>query len=185
MLTIQDLIEFNQTAVSCLGPAWIAGGALRDIFHKKAVKDIDIFLPEEPTYTKRLRLWHALMGFDYSHPNGGKPLPKDTTGKLPAAWDDEKKDYDGSFIVLGPGPCWKGLPVQLIIGDFNSPTEVIADFDIELCKAYIHGAKFITSSGFQRDSLNKTITLITGKIRENDHINRVQAKYPDFRLRRA
>jgi hypothetical protein len=181
--TISELSTLATTLTRCFGRAWIAGGCLRDIIHNKPVKDIDVFLPDYPTYAQREKLYEALTGYPPISVKGPGRLPYDTPA-LPGLWNnfEHEVDYDAEQIlnVYSGGPTWHGLSLQLIqvFDEDVTPLSIVRKFDIDLCKIYLHGARVVGLPEFHRDSTERRITVHQDLARTEDHLDRLVEKYP-------
>lgn len=175
--TIEQLVGLQRLITQSLEqPAIIAGGALRDIWHNRPVKDVDVFLKCYPT--KLDQLYKAFMGFAPY-----KLWKNQGDGKFPTLWrldSEASEEYD--FLVLSGGPTWHGLQMQFVVVDVG---DLMADFDIDLCKIYLREGRLVATPEFRRDSFERRITWHLAASRGEEHLSRVMAKYPNFRLRRT
>lgn len=141
----------------------IGGGALRDSFHKRPIKDVDVFL----------RAKDHPIGLD--HPETSLVIPETISEYC------GRPDLHGVWNVKDH---IRGYEVQLIRSDFETPEDLAASFDIGLCRITYDGVVYIHPA-FTRDSLDKKFRI---ERHDNDNevarskrrITRLRTKYPDF-----
>jgi hypothetical protein len=191
--------------------AVIAGGALRDTFNNRPVKDVDIFLRDRGSEKKNeqfiervfkaadIEVKLALWGHSYSdlrprfpHPTtqqfGSNTLLDDSVAQ---AWllKTKKSGIEYNFVFM------KGRR-------FDEPStfgfRVLESFDVGLCQVglagkgvFVHTDRqgvsmtkgvFMTAA-YKQDVENKTISIISGNKSTPEHLARIRKKYPDFTVR--
>lgn len=169
--------------------AVVAGGAVRDIYFNLLARDIDVFIwdPNYSTETVLDQPWENIV-----HPDKGPKLIAELM-RLRSG-DQVKRDfYGGSDRISAVWNVSKNFfPYQLIFLK-RPPLELIDNhFDFGICKCYCDGQKFRFTPHFMQDARNKTITLVgrdmTQKEYEytmNNHLPRIQEKFPGFTLQTA
>lgn len=186
-LTIADL----QAIVAKVKPFFpnreviIAGGAPRDVFHGRPIKDIDIWvggtdetLVEGGAYSVRDSL------------NVGASRKSDGDINVVPLKESNKAAYlSAGFKVYNIDPGFHCLPTQIIW----RPTDdlrrnVVESFDLGICQVWVDSRGLRGTPAFWKDSTNHTLTKV-GNDWENDeaqaakHLARVQAKYEGWKLR--
>ena len=163
-----------------------AGGAVRDIFCNRPVKDFDIFI-QTPT------------SWDDDSCTAGEEIEETITalnrlfystatekGSVSVAEASEITGYGGSDIinVWGWDHAFNDMPLDLVFINKDIEEHVTQSFDFGLCQAWVGYAGLRTSQAFKRDYANKTITF-TGSTGGNvdDHARRIAAKYPGWKFR--
>lgn len=135
-------------------PVYLAGGAVRDTLLGREVKDYDFFIPK----------------FE------AKNLPWEKRGKaIPVG-----KDYDPDFYVKEQEV--DGHIVQHII--VNNPTYRVRNFDIDLCEVWINFSNMEVgcTSGFKRSIEEKAFRYYKTLSRNENHLERVKEKYPEYKV---
>lgn len=91
------------------------------------------------------------------------------------------KRYEGSNIL----DVYQHKVTRINYIQVNTLDGFLNNFDIGLCRIYYNiSADFLrTSQDFEQDVRNKTITLL--KPSHGDHLERVCAKYPDYKVIRG
>jgi hypothetical protein len=192
--------------------AIIAGGAIRDTYHNKPVRDIDLYIwsPETSNEHTTRSIKDVLKQLDASHPTRIEPIPapaaptfyiksaKSPAHQAPAiirpsmGTDCGESIYDTAYIS-GVIPCTiKGQDFEFIITSINPILYVNDFFDIGLCKCYSDGHKIQLTSDFIEDSLNKTLTIVGKDMHQchidytmQNHVPKLQEKYPNYPIRYA
>lgn len=188
------MISINDIPLGWLHTLWdiqkvcpsavIAGGALRDLWHDKPVKDIDIFI-EAGGDTEAWGLFQKLGG----------TMPEDAGKNYGLAdvadMDEEGGAYPRSMeeVILVqdyPGQNDTGLPVQLIFVNWKTD-KIHLRFDLGICRISTDGAELSTSEAFRFDSREKLLNVrrCQNKWALGSTINRIvrlKEKYPDFQI---
>lgn len=187
----------------------IGGGALRDLFNGRAIKDVDIFLQSrgsEKHNRRFIRDAFAKAGMPihkqtvsrgiYGHEvREEMPEPKKAVfqprigssyGTMRAASNSEAwtiiagNDKTEYNIVFLDGPLGNHLRAAAAQG--ASASAMIKAFDLGLCQIGFDGEKLVVTDGYKKDVLNKTISLYVDNGTSQQHIARVVKKYPDWKL---
>lgn len=162
--------------------AVIAGGALRDIFNSRAVKDVDIFMKtrgssrknrkfiEKSFQASNLELVAQATGVSYSDAEEIFILKEKDA--LMESWDvvagPNKTKYNIIFTAAetgGPHPAQFGY-------------SLLAAFDFGLCMISCTGTTIIAPSPYWEDVKNKEITLQKYRQGSKEHLERIIKKYP-------
>ncbi len=162
-----------------LPEAIIAGGAIRDLYHNKPIKDIDIYVPQDDgVAVHSVSFWRQV--FDLNTMHGDYIDHSGTDGE----------SYNGKNHI---GVVWeiqkRGVLYNIIIVDVL-PVEYVNDFfDIGLCKAYCDGKKIRLTADFMCDSQNKLLTVVSKHLPQEEfdgmmdnHVARLKTKYPSHTL---
>ena len=182
--------------------AVIAGGALRDLFNKRAVKDVDIFLRSRggPWRNKRLlegifkraglHVKKKFVGLDDYGLTVYKQFPPPKTGAFTrdtgTAYPETIGTAESWEITAGPrGTVYNFIfldgPLSRQLAE-ESPKALMETFDIGLCRIAFDGEKVIRTEEYKKDAREKTITLLQANASSQEHLHRIAEKYPDFAL---
>lgn len=173
--------------------AIIAGGALRDLFHERPIKDVDIFLQstggERPNRQLLEKVFRSL-GWKIKRQStyfGEEEFPgpivtREARGQygwgdtLSESWTVKAGTRGTEFNVVFVG---KGFMRQM---DRTLPFGhgAISLFDVGLCQIYTDGDMIFASRAFREDSANCTLTLKRPNDSSSEHLRRIARKYPDF-----
>ncbi|WEM05514.1 nucleotidyltransferase [Ralstonia phage BOESR1] len=142
----------------------IGGGALRDSYHDRPIKDVDVFLRAQDHETLDSELTKYIRPPIIVQHGYGR-------ADMHGAWDFLQEIH--------------GYQVQLILADFNDLYDLAHTFDIGLARATFDGDTLYLSDEFKQDSADKVL-----RIRRADNefelerslkrIARLSQKYPDF-----
>lgn len=172
--------------------AVVAGGAIRDLYHNKRPRDVDIFV-WDPNYSNESTIfgkkeflsskepitlvgqddkWRTALGLastDVILQLFGSDSAYNNEGNITHVWD----------IHIGVGNF------QIITTKLPPITHVENNFNIGLCKCYYDGNTICYTDDFIRDDLNETLTIVNQNMSEGDiirtieeHIPRIQTRYP-------
>ncbi len=154
-------------------PLMLAGGALRDLYAGKPeqTKDLDFWTDLPPAMRVLLKAVLKKQGWT---PHGGCYL----------GYTDSKL-CDRGLNAIDWWITPDGLEVNIIWVTSAHPVSLLQSFDFGINQAVYDGAKWFTTETFLSDHANKCITLIrtqeTAK-RLKERVDRMLAKYPDYRL---
>jgi hypothetical protein len=154
--------------------AIIGGGAVRDLFYGKTVKDIDIFVG--PEYVDRMRI----AGL---HLKAMVPYGRADQAEYAAFWGTRLLgvyDVDIEFDC----ECPSAIPVQLIVlKHFQGLEAGVSDFDLGFSQIGFDGARVYGSPLFWEDYRNGTITVpwadVVNMARTERRLERMARKYPE------
>lgn len=142
----------------------IGGGALRDTFHDRPIKDIDVFLRAE----------------DYP---GGLDSPF-LSNLIPPSISEYvgRKDLHGVYNFKEQ---IEGFDVQIILADYDNLKDLAGTFDIGLSRITYNGDVLFIHPDFRVDSANKVFRIIRDESpseveRSQRRITRLLQKYPEF-----
>lgn len=199
-IAINDILFLKRLHKHGIKSAIIAGGAVRDPYHKKPVNDVDVYFldlshmeaPPIPMFTNdgqtidpfSMLFWWKVCGLKTS-------VYGDATDRVDAVGPTGKHRYDNPYITN----IWqvrKNKRIYQLIALKIQPTEFVNDhFDVGLSKAYFDGKKTRYTPDFLKDSRNKTITITTNVKAHSDYwimytlshyIPKIKQKYPDFKI---
>lgn len=117
--------------------AVLAGGAMRDLYCGRSVKDVDIFVLNNDGNAV-IKIMKTLGG-DWEH----KSYTPFTRG------------YQLDYVIERKGP----VPIQVIGAKTESTEGLLKEFDYGLCQIAWDGARVIYTQRFLTDFLNGTFTL--------------------------
>lgn len=165
--------------------AMIAGGALRDLFNNRAIKDVDLFVPTQGSPRKNRKMIEAVFA------KAGIPL-KQPLGKTAQLVRDVNQHYYSfsstsrleSWNVIA-GPTEQNYNIIFVGGDYaktlkNNASEFTHWFDIGICQIATDGHALYTSHQYRRHMEKKEIELCQHNEGTPEHMQRIIAKYPDF-----
>lgn len=142
----------------------IGGGALRDSYHDRPIKDVDVFLRAQDHKTLDSELT------TYIRPPA---IVKSGYGRadMHGAWDLKQQI--------------NGYQVQLILADFTNLEDLAHTFDIGLARVTYDGDELYLSREFLEDSAAKRLLIRRADSRfEHERsikrVKRLKGKYPDF-----
>jgi hypothetical protein len=163
----------------------IAGGAIRDLYFGRHLKDVDIFLPKDihGNYRDRDYVW-SLMGCNIDEPFW-------RFDEIDEAGSDDH-DYTGQFVECAWNVYRDQQTYQLMFLNVSPEEYVNRHFDIGLCKAYTDGYKIRFTRDFSNDAAYKTLTICAEDIDQphfdyilNNHLKRMKDKFPGYTTRVA
>lgn len=198
-----DYILFLK-AIQKLGypTAIIGGGAVRDAYNNKPIKDVDIFIgPMDVTYKNNK---HGINFFDVDfclsnkkeienilslNPKNGDVfcLSRQTPIPLNDSEDYYEDNYENNVCVVWDIVKNK-INYQIIAINTNPKKYLTTNVDFGICMCYHDGISSFFSEEFLNDVNNKTITLcgkLDGKhvvLALAKHLPRLKQKYPEFKL---
>lgn len=173
--------------------AIVAGGAIRDMYHDVEVSDVDIFIEYKMTSNNPKRAFTAPEWNQYWRDvffSGGTfygIAQRYSAYNSDNLLEDEIEDSDQHILAI-----WDILTseavYQVIFLNVDPKQYVDQKFDFGLCKAWFDGKKLHYSRDFNRDSRNRTVTLV-GDLNVDQikyacevHYPRIQEKYPGYKL---
>lgn len=141
----------------------IGGGALRDAFHHRPIKDVDVFLRAQD---------HEHL----SHPFTSLLIPE-FIGEYCG-----RHDLHGVWDVAHQ---IAGFDVQLILADFEDMYDLAGTFDLGLSRATYDGSVVFFHPDFVDDTINKVFRICRDDnakeiARSQRRITRLLQKYPEF-----
>jgi hypothetical protein len=176
-------IPVLKTIKEAFPEAIIAGGALRDAYHKKQIKDYDIFISaedaEEDIYDESL--WIDLLDLKTEGilcdeiTNVSDNEEGSCTGRnfIDVVWEINKNYIDYNIIAI----------------DMDPEVYVNEHFDIGLCKAYTDGKKIRLTEDFLYDSRHHLLSIVAKNMPQpefvrmmDNHVQRIKLKYPGWKL---
>jgi len=177
---ISILNEIKKTIPTAI----IAGGAIRDMYHNKPVKDIDIFVPD-----------HSPTGVDVFSPDFWKQqfglatsIYSDDYVK-PVSDGDDGSCNEKEYINMVWEISSNGVLYNIVIANIDPTEYVTRFFDVGLCKAYCDGVKIRLTSDFMYDSKHKKLTLVSEDMSQDEfnymmdnHIRKLKIKYHGYSL---
>ena len=149
--------------------AIIAGGALRDLFLGKEVKDVDIFIP-----IKSRDIEDEHISDVYSLFPEAEPHPSHTYG-VKSSPEDEERDLFAIFKMER-----NGIKYDLIFGTPQSCD--MNNFDINICQIIFNGSDLIVSPFFIEAVRDRHIRVlnINRTDRNRARLERIASKYPEY-----
>ncbi len=148
--------------------AMIAGGALRDLFYNKPVKDVDIFcnVEESPDDFDTL-LMEVFPQLILTQGGGSSRYLGSTEGRLMyGIYQLHIEGITFEFIVTTPEAC------------------DVTEFDLSICQATYDGNKVYLTDEFKATAETKIIKVcnINRADRQEERVQRILMKYPDFNV---
>jgi hypothetical protein len=189
--------------------AVIGGGALRDLFNQRAIKDVDIFLKSRGSMKKNRKFLKKVFdasGLDVTRQavyTGGYGRSSDAFPEPEKSTLQEKQRIGyGSFRPASNSEAWTVIAgpqkteynVIFIDGPLGEAMEqaqkknttpakpLIGVFDFGLCQIAYDGDVIITSAQYREDVRKKLIKLETANGTSDAHLRRIVKKYDDWEL---
>lgn len=177
--------------------AVIAGGALRDTFNERSIKDVDIFLASRGSKRRNRAFLKNVFK------KAGLPVHEQVTHRddygvaKTAAFPDPataRHTIDAgtyfSFsriteswnIVAGGGKTKFNIIFSNAAPVKDGGISVISEFDLGFCQIACDGEKITTTPQYRKDVAEKTIRLVRNNPTTREHLERVRRKYPDWSL---
>jgi hypothetical protein len=155
-------------------PAYICGGAPRDIFLGRIPKDFDIFVPVTPDQVEAT----------------AKRIRRNWVGKFGKLLRNYSSDGEGYATymreeVLGTLKSKDGnVDVVLVDTKFGvTPEAIVAKFDNSLSMAWVTpGGQIDHTALFDYSVEQKVLIAIPCNVQSDAHLMRVAAKFPNFSL---
>jgi hypothetical protein len=182
---LEESIQILRKIKETLPDAILAGGAIRDVYHNKNVKDYDLFVSGNTTLdVYKDSFWEKQFSL------GNELHVDDSITNLSDLSDSEDASCEGTTHV---DTVWEvnknGSLYNVIILNAN-PTEYINRFfDIGICKTYSDGRRIRFTSDFMHDSRNHLLTIVSESMSQPDfnrmmdrHVAAVKLKYPGYKL---
>jgi len=142
----------------------IGGGALRDAYHGRPIKDVDVFLRADE------------FPAGVIHPSVKQLIPAAFStyalrSDMHGVWDVTQKMH--------------GYDVQFIIADFSNKLDLAGTFDLGLSRITFDGESVFMHDDFIRDSRAKVFRICRADddgqtLRSERRIDRLLGKYPEF-----
>jgi hypothetical protein len=188
--------------------AVIAGGALRDLFNGRKVKDVDIFLTNRGSERKnrkfltrafkaaQIRVAEQPVSTGYYGSTRREAFPVPKMQKFSRALDEGRRlvlqSAGESWTVLA-GPDKTEYNVVFVSenlmnaargadGQTIAAGRLLNAFDFGLCQISTDGKKLCTTAAYDGDVANKRISLVQGNDSSKEHLHRIMKKYADWTL---
>lgn len=141
----------------------IGGGALRDSYHGRPIKDVDVFLRKKDHETLDSSLTRKIF----------TPFIAQAYGR---------SDMHGAWDLV---QSVSGYEVQVILADFEDQMDLAGTFDLGIARITYNGEWVYVHPDFTQDSQDKAFRIRRADNRyevERSHkrITRLSVKYPDF-----
>lgn len=176
--------------------AVIAGGALRDTFNGKPVKDVDIFLKTRGSEKKNRQFLETafnasgieVFGQDMNDDNycpTFETFPK-PSAQTEGGWLNRKKIMESWKVIAGPNKT--EYNIIFVDGDLAARSSqdfgayLVQGFDMGFCQILYDGRNTLARPYFMRDVASQRITIVTQNPSSEDHLNRLRKKYPDWQV---
>jgi hypothetical protein len=202
----KTLHAFHETGAK---EAIIAGGALRDTFNKRAVKDVDIFLKSRGSVKKNrkfLKQVFAAAGLrlvgqpvytggygndmqDLPDPKQGVFIPRRNLGYggiIPETKSESWVVIAGSGkteynIVFMEGPLAEAMG-KAVMENRTPAKQAISAFDLGLCQIGYDGDAIVTTEKYRKDVAQKLIEIDQDNPSTLNHVERIRKKYDDWKI---
>lgn len=178
--------------------AVIAGGAVRDLYFDKIIRDVDIFV-QDPEHSREFsERWSKKpdsINEDFWDDTFGIPSSVNSSSSFSSfgVTVATKRLSRGNYADSDIYSVWQivknFIPYEIIVTRIP-PTEFVENnFDIGLCKAYCDGTKFRFTADFMRDMQKRTMTIVSKKMDVpqmvhvlKEHFPRISHRYPGYSL---
>lgn len=168
--------------------AIIAGGAIRDLYGERQIKDVDIFIP--------VNIDKIEGDFDFLYtvysiffpPTDSFDIHCDTVIKVVCG--------EGYGIKLTPADSDEGRDIYCIINVTRNSVSYdlvfcepkgadVKSFDIGICQAYFDGSCVVATEEFIQGFDTKTIEVlnVNRTDRNERRVQRLKEKYPEFKVK--
>jgi len=160
----------------------LAGGAIRDAYHNKHIKDYDFFvssntIPDvynENFWKNQFNLHtETLFGDTITNLSDNEDASCEGANHVDMVWEINKNEKIYNIVVL----------------DMNPIEYVNRFFDIGICKTYSDGKRIRLTSDFMHDSQNHLLTIVSEDMSQrefnrmmNRHVEAVKNKYTGYKL---
>jgi len=186
--------------------AIIAGGALRDLFNAKAIKDVDIFLRDRGSEKKNRKFIEAAFAQSGLQVNE-QITSQDSYGTVKEKFPDplarsetattqgvtRERHMQSWRIVAGPAKTLynvifindsldKQLSASATAAEQRSifTGGLLEAFDLGLCQIASDGKEIVSTPAYKDDVKHKRIMLCNPLTSTEDHLKRVTDKYADW-----
>lgn len=189
--------------------AVIAGGALRDTFNKRAVKDVDVFLKSRGSVKKNRKFLKQVFAaaelrlieqpvYTGGYDDDMQALPDPTKGIFvpqkrhgygsitpetrSESWVVKAGPHKTEYnIVFMEGPLADAM--TRAVADNRTPAkQTISAFDLGLCQIGYDGDAIVTTEQYRKDVAQKTIEIDNGNPSTLNHVERIRKKYDDWKI---
>jgi len=185
-MRITDLCPALIRLETILGaPAYLAGGAVRDTYHNRPIKDFDIFVPAETLADIDFTTLEPAFGpgWSYSHHIPEEYFEGNMAEECgPIAVFEHANNYS---FDKGWVPEIQLIGLKAREGREWGPEAVLGRIDIGLCRALMHARGGITfADDFGHDADNLLLTIVDQRDPERSlkRAKRIQEKYPEFTI---
>lgn len=173
--------------------ALIAGGAVRDLYFDKIIRDVDIFV-QDPKFSGEFAEKKSSQGLlNENFWNGVFDIPDEYEGRSFGPTLATKRLSRGNYQDSDIYSLWQVvknfIPHEIIVTRIPPIEYVENNFDIGLCKAYCDGTKFRFTPDFMHDMRNRTMTIVSKKMDVpsmihtiKEHFPRISHRYPGYSL---
>lgn len=169
----QEWLDVLSEVQAIFHGAVIAGGALRDLYNDKPIKDVDIFIPVdglslESDYED---IWDMFAGED---------ITSDKSSVYGVKSAEEGRDLYAIFRLVKPD-----CKYDLIVCTHNACK--IETFDINICQLCHDGVQLHTTPAYHEAVQTKTLKVmnINRTDRNKARLDRLLQKYTDFKVEEA
>lgn len=189
--------------------AIIAGGALRDTFNKRAVKDVDVFLKSRGSIKKNRKFLNQVFAaaglrlveqpvYTGGYGNDMQALPDPKQGvfvplRRHGYGNITPETKSESWVVIaGPqkteynivfmdGPLADAM--SKAVTDNRTPAkQAISAFDLGLCQIAYDGDALVTTERYRKDVAQKIIEIDNSNPSTLNHVERIRKKYDDWKI---
>lgn len=185
--------------------AIIAGGALRDLYNERPVKDVDIFVVSRGSTKKNEKFLRQMVknanltitkkdvyssGGYFAGGHTVEDFSQKTADSInnsfaAESWVFTSAQSGQEFNVIFVGEPLVNVEDYLSNGAPTNPArikdKVLDHFDFGICQIACDGEEITTTPAYRAGVKNKTITLLRSDT-DKDHLERIIAKYPDWEL---
>lgn len=154
--------------------AVIAGGALRDLFNERPIKDVDIFVPV--IYDKEGSLDHLYEKVWDLFAGENITLDQNSVYGIKTTEEDDRDLYAIFRLIR------KDWSYDIILCDLGASK--VENFDINLCQIAYDGKELITTRAYWNAVQDKTLRVmnVNRTDRNKARLERLHQKYQDFEV---
>jgi hypothetical protein len=188
--------------------AVIAGGALRDLFNQKQIKDVDIFLRTQGSQKKNKKFLKEVFetagldvvaqdcGYDgYSRMMAKFPEPRSEAATAETNGVTRERKMESWKILAGAAKTEYNIIFVDDSLDKRLAQEVsqreqrslftgglLESFDIGLCQIACDGREVVSTPAYRDDVKHQRVSLLRPNLSTEDHLKRVVKKYEGWQL---
>ncbi|MEZ0226595.1 MAG: hypothetical protein ACAH83_18705 [Alphaproteobacteria bacterium] len=188
--------------------AVIAGGALRDLFNQKQIRDVDIFLRTQGNKKKNKKFLKEIFeaaglnvveqdcGYDgYSRLTDKFPEPRTEAASADTNGVTRERKMESWKIVAGPAKTEYNIifvddSLDKRLAQETSKREqrslftggLLDSFDVGLCQIACDGQEVVSTPAYRDDVKHQRVSLLRPNSSTEEHLKRVVKKYEGWQL---
>jgi len=196
-LTREDISVLKFIQNNGFHNALIGGGAIRDAYFKKPIRDIDIYIRSDPALVKSSGINFYDTKEVYRVFKSNLETPKFIRGIYKKKNKDADEDHSGidlEYLYMRSSIDFLvtlyvyGQTYDIIGVDMVPQKYIMEKFNVNISRCYCDGIKMTYPHGFLEDAKNQTITVdgdlskIEYKRSMSKYMPKLKQKFPDFTI---